>query len=83
MNLKNNLIEGALPTKIEAFKLSTLLLSNNNLSGIIPDFRNLDNLFYLDLSHNNFSGSIPFGLLLSHQLTYLTYWSQHIVWCNS
>ncbi|KAF3946288.1 hypothetical protein CMV_027433 [Castanea mollissima] len=68
VDLRNNLLQGPLPT-LNALSLRYLFASNNNLSGGIPSFIcNASSLEVLDLSHNNFSGTIPKCLVLSNAL---------------
>ncbi|TKY65949.1 LRR receptor serine/threonine-protein kinase HSL2 [Spatholobus suberectus] len=62
LNLRNNLLSGAVPANIgeEMSDLLFLDLSNNHLNGSIPlSMNRIQNLSYLDLSNNYLTGAIP------------------------
>lgn len=60
IDLSDNNIEKALPSKIENLpNLTKLVLKGNKLSGSFPDVSALTSLTHLDMSNNQIEGTIP------------------------
>ncbi|KAK1430396.1 hypothetical protein QVD17_13100 [Tagetes erecta] len=64
LDLKNNLLDGALPKNFPK-TLRYLSLSSNGLWGPVDSVTSSFNLVYLDLSMNKFTGSIPSSLFFT------------------